>query len=228
MFSIKEILHLFFPELCLACNTLLSTNEEKICTTCRHNIPFSHYHLNKNNPVYSKFYGKIPLTFATSIFLYHKNGVVQELIHKLKYKSQQEIGVIIAHWYEEIFIEISNMYAFDYLVPVPLHPKKHKSRGYNQLTSFGNTLSKISSIPFREDILLRKQFSVSQTKKNLQERSKISEDIFIVSDTFNENGIHILLIDDVITTGATLEMCCKSLLTIPNITISILCMAQTH
>ena len=224
----KYLLNLFFPKSCAGCNSILLSNEYVICTECRHDIPLTNHHKNKNNEAFSKFYGRIPLEFASAFFYFHKKGIVQEMIHKLKYKGHQEIGSAIGYWYAEELkncVEISDV---DYIIPVPLHEKRLKERGYNQVTTFGESLSESLSIKYDDSILVRNVYSKTQTTKSILGRSTVVDSIFGVKFDENQHNKHFLLIDDVITTGSTLEACSRELLKIPGAKISIVCIAMTQ
>jgi ComF family protein len=225
---LKHIINLFFPAVCAGCNSLLSSNEKVICTLCRHNIPLTNQHTNPNNEAYKKFYGRIPIEYASALVYFHKKGIAQEIIHKLKYKGHEEIGTVLGHWYAQDLKEIGLLKTIDVIIPVPLHKKKYKERGYNQVTTFGKALSNELNVLYDESILIRKVYSKTQSKKTLLGRSEGIETIFDVSFTKKDHGKHFLLIDDVITTGATLEACCRALLKIPDSKISIVCMAMAQ
>ena len=225
---VQSIINLFFPKACAGCNSFLLTNENVICTTCRHEIPLTNHHKTKNNEAVGKFYGRIPVVFASSLFYFHKKGIVQELVHKLKYKGHQEVGTVIGSWYAEELKNVEEIQTVDYIIPVPLHKKRLKTRGYNQVTSFGLELSKNLNIPFNETILERTIYSETQVRKNISDRSDVSESVFKVNSNQKLENKHFLLIDDVITTGATLESCGRELLKIPGAKLSIVCMAMTQ
>ena len=182
----------------------------------------------ENNEVFQKFYGRIPLEFGAALFYFHKKGIVQEMIHTLKYKGQQEISETIGHWYAEELKELEQLKSIDMIIPVPIHKKRLKERGYNQVEGFGKALSRAFNIPYNDQLLHRKIHTKTQTKKNLLGRTELSSNVFTVSFSENHHGNHFLLIDDVITTGATLETCYRALREIPNAKISIVCMAMAH
>ncbi len=226
MFS--HLINLFFPKSCAGCQAFLLSNEEVICTKCRDEIPLTNHHKHANNEVIQKFYGRIPLEFGAAFFYFHKKGIVQQLVHQLKYKGQEEISSMIGNWYAYELKEIPELKKINYIIPVPLHKKRLKKRGYNQVTGFGTALSKGLNIPFNEAVLYRKLYTETQTKKNLLGRIDVVDDVFEVNEPNNHIGKHFLLIDDVITTGSTLEACSRALLKIPQAKISILCMAMAH
>lgn len=224
----KHIINLFFPAVCAGCNSLLSSNEKVICTLCRHNIPLTNQHLNPDNEAFKKFYGRIPLEYASALLYFHKKGIAQEIIHKLKYKGHEEIGTVLGHWYAQDLKALTILQTADIIIPVPLHKRKYSERGYNQVTTFGKALSSDLNITYNDSILQRKVYSKTQSKKNLLGRTEGIESTFGVSFTEKDHGKHFLLIDDVITTGATLEACCRALLKIPDSKISIVCMAMAQ
>jgi ComF family protein len=154
--------------------------------------------------------------------------MVQEIIHNLKYKGHEEIGSFLGEWYASDLKNSSILNNADVIIPVPLHKKRLKERGYNQVTNFGLALSENFKIPMNDSILMRKVYSKTQSKKNLLGRTEGIETVFDVAFTEEDTNKHYLLIDDVLTTGATLEACSKALLKIPGVKISILCMAMAH
>ena len=224
----KSIINLFFPKVCSGCNSFLLTNENVICTHCRHDIPLTNHHLIADNDAFKKFYGRIPVLHASALFYFHKKGIVQQLIHNLKYKGHEEIGTILGEWYAEDLKTINLLHDIDQIIPVPLHRRKLKERGYNQVTAFGEALSSTLNLEYNNSILVRNIYSKTQSKKNLLGRTEGIETIFDVSFTDSDHNKHFLLIDDVITTGSTLEACSRALLKIPGARISIVCMAMAQ
>lgn len=224
----ESILNLFFPKTCTGCSSFLLSNENVICTNCRHNIPLTNHHLNPENEAFKKFYGRIPVLHASALFYFHKKGIVQQLVHNLKYRGHEEIGTIIGNWYVEDLKNIEIIKSVDEIIPVPLHRKKYKERGYNQVTTFGKTLASGLNLTYNDSLLIRNVYSKTQSKKNLLGRTEGIETLFDVSFTEKDHNKHFLIIDDVITTGATLEACASALLKIPGAQISIVCMAMAH
>ena len=224
----NDLLNLFFPKSCAGCHSILLRDEKVICTQCRHEIPLTNHHKIKENEVIQKFYGRIPLEYGSALFYFHKKGIVQEMIHKLKYKGQEEIGEIVGEWYSEELQKLEEIKSIDYIIPVPLHKKRLRERGYNQVESFGQSLSSKLKIPYDNQLLYRKLYTKTQTKKDLLGRADVISTVFDVSFSEDYHGKHFLLIDDVLTTGSTLEACSRAILKIPNAKISIVCMAMSH
>jgi ComF family protein len=222
----KSLIQLFFPASCASCKTILIANENVICTKCRHEMPLTQHHLNLENEAFKKFYGRIPVEHVSALLYFHKKGIVQELIHSLKYRGQEEIGAVLGEWYAEELKNHHLLQTVDAIIPVPLHPKKLRERGYNQVTEFGNALAKLLDIPVNNTILFRQVYSKTQSQKNRLGRTEGIDAVFDVSFSESDHNQHFLLIDDVITTGATLEVCAKALLKIPGAKISIVCMAM--
>jgi ComF family protein len=191
-------------------------------------MPLTNHHLNRENEAFKKFYGRIPVEYASALLYFHKRGIVQELIHNLKYKGQEEIGSVLGAWYAEDLKNLTILQSVDEIVPVPLHKRKLKERGYNQVANFGLVLSENLNIPFNGSLLIRNIYSKTQSRKSFLNRSDGIDAIFDTSFTEKDHNKHFLLIDDVITTGSTLEACSHALLKIPGAKISIVCMAMAH
>ncbi len=225
---IKNLINLLFPKLCQGCESLLRNNEPVICAACRHDLPITNHLTVKENETFKKFYGRLPVHHASSIVYFHKKGLVQELIHKLKYKGAQEIGTYFGQLYGFELNTLQSVEKFDTIIPVPLHPKKQRERGYNQVTSFGQALSESLGTPLNNSLLFRNRYSKTQTQKSLIGRTETTTDLFDVTFSEKDHNKHFLLIDDVITSGSTLEACGKALLKIPGAKVSILTIAFAH
>lgn len=222
-----NLLNLFFPEVCAGCDSVLLNGETVICTSCRHGLPLTNHLLTPENEAFQKFYGKIPVEFVATLCYFHKKGMVQEMIHKLKYKGQENIGAAMGTWLANDLKSLDIIREVDAIIPVPIHRRRLRERGYNQVHAFGEALSDTLGIPLVEDLLVRKVYSKSQTKKNRAGRSSNSQTVFDIDLRVPTAHKHFLLIDDVLTTGATLEACGRALLQIENARISIVCIAMT-
>jgi len=224
---IKDLLGLFYPKICLTCAKVLSKYEEILCFSCKSGLPLTNFSNFSNNETEKIFSGRVQVDSATSLLHYSKKGNVQKLIHQLKYKNQQNIGLLLGELLGDEIL-LSNRFAtVDCIIPVPLHPSKLKIRGYNQVTKFGRSLSHKLNVPFYEDILKVRAFVKTQTHKNRFDRQKSLEKNFELANEQILKNKHVLLIDDVVTTGATLEACCIQLSRSKNIKISIATMAIT-
>lgn len=225
---INALTDLLFPAVCEGCKSFLLGTENVICTHCRHAIPVTNHHSKLENEAFMKFYGKVPIEFASTLFYFHKKGMVQELIHNMKYRGKEEIGAAIGAWQAADLKDLPVIKTVDIIIPVPLHKKRLKQRGYNQVTAYGLALSAALNIKYDASLLKRTIYSKSQVNKNVFGRSTITENIFEASFNEADHNKHFLLVDDVLTTGATLEACSNALLKIPGAKISIVCMAMTQ
>jgi ComF family protein len=189
-------------------------------------LEFTNFDLSSSNPLLERLSAVVNIEKASALFLFHKEGVIQELIHQLKYQNQQDIGVLMAEFARNFYDKNSFQQNFDLIVPVPLHKKKQKQRGYNQMTKFGENLGNYFSIPYKENILIRFVYTESQTTKNIEDRRENVTNAFQILNPEAYIGKHFLLIDDVITTGATIESCAETILkNIPGAKVSVLAMA---
>jgi len=209
----------------MGCDNLLQTGEVVLCTKCRHQLPLTNHHLETENEAYKRIAGRFPIQKAMSMLVFEKQGIVQQIIHNLKYRGHQEIGTFLGDWYGEIIGNKLN--DINEIIPVPLHKKRLRNRGFNQVLTFCHSLSYWLKIPVNEKLLFRIKYSKSQTQKTFLLRTSVSKNVFEIKFSEKHFEKHFLLIDDVLTTGTTLEQCSKTLLKIPNSKISVLTMAIT-
>jgi len=222
---INDLLYLFYPHLCLACAKNAPPYDKYLCTQCEATLPLSHFHKQKENPFTDRFWGRVPLHTGTAMFLFTKRSRVAHLIHNFKYNGKKEIGTILGQRYGHMLKREAHFQGIECIVPVPLHWRKLRSRGFNQSQVFGDGLSESMKIPCFPNGLERLAHTDSQTKKSRMDRLKNMEGVFAPNKTKQLEGKHILLIDDVLTTGATLEICAQELLKVPGTTISMATMA---
>ena len=215
-----SILNLFYPRVCAACGETLLKDEETVCLKCRYTLPFTGYENHADNPLAQVFYGRVRFHAVTACFFFAKTGKVQHLIHELKYKNNPEAGVFLGQELGKTIKDAPLFQGIDYLIPVPLHPRREKQRGYNQSLLIAQGINEVTGIPIGDKYLIRAIYTTTQTKKSAEERHKNVKDIFEVRFPEELEGKHVLLIDDVLTTGATLESCAHQLENIPGITIS--------
>ena len=222
---LNDLFDLLFPDLCVVCGNNLLKNEQHICMICLHNIPKTNFHLLKDNSIEKRFWGKVPIFRSTAFFYFQKGSPFQKLLHCLKYKGNKEIGEVLGKYAAVDLLESPDFATVDIIIPVPLHPKKYKQRGYNQSEWIGNGISIILAKPQDTNSLVRVHENTTQTKKNVYERYENTDGIFNLSDKETLRGKHVLLVDDVLTTGSTLEACIKALLDIEGIRISVFALA---
>ena len=223
----KNLLNVFFPDSCLSCSTLLSAKEKKICLTCRADLPITNFHFLDDVALKNIFYGRLALNQATSLFYFHKHGKVQKLIHQLKYKQQEALGSLFGAWLGLELVASKKFETVDLVIGVPIHKKKLRKRGYNQVTLFGATIAKHLNVPYFENILVKKSDSITQVFKSRSARWKDKKGLFCLNPAYDIDNKHILLVDDVITTGATIERCADELLKARQVQISIATIAAT-
>lgn len=224
MFS--SFIDLIFPRICSACLEPLQRNEELICTHCRFDLPKTNLHLETENPLAYKFFGEVQLKHTLSYLKFVKGGKVQRLMHELKYKGNQEVGEMLGRWYGAELRESGFSDAFDLIIPVPLHQKRLTVRGYNQSDCFAKGLSESLNIEWRNDILIREIETSSQVNKSRLERYQNMDKVFTVKNSELLRNKKIVVVDDTLTTGATLESCVLSLQAFEIKDISILTLAM--
>lgn len=202
---------LFYPRLCLGCCRNLHRHESHLCWQCLHRLPRTLYHQQADNPLERLFWGRTQVKAATSFLFFTKNGLTQNLLHQLKYSGQKEVGVRLG---ELVGAEIKNEARFtdaNAIIPVPLHPKKLQQRGYNQSALLAYGMSNRMKVPVEEKWLQRQLHTDSQTRKGRYERWENVSEAFVCAAPQAVLGKTLLLVDDVLTTGATLEACAKPL-----------------
>jgi len=228
---LNDLVNLFYPFHCMLCEKPLIESEQHICLDCLCDLPKTNYHINKGNPARALFAGYQQVNEVTAFLFFEKEGATQKLIHSLKYYGNK----ILAEYVGRLAaLELKN-YGFyasiDSIIPIPLHPKKEKKRGYNQSELIAKGISSVYESKIDDKLLKRVTHTKSQTQnKSIYDRHINVEKIFEVTDIEKLYGKHILLVDDVITTGATSSSCIDALLSVPEIKISIfaLCIAREY
>jgi len=224
---INDINSILLPRVCFGCNTQLYRGEHLLCTVCRNDLPLTDYNFIEENAVDRIFYGRIPVKKASALLFFTKNGIVKNLLHHLKYKNQKEIGAFLGDIYGDILKKQSALDPIDVIVPVPLHYKKLKMRGYNQVDQFGKQLAFHLNVPFLKDALVKTANTRTLTKKNRISRWKSSSrELYTVENNNLLKNKKVLLIDDVITTGATIEACGAALLKVEGVELYVATMAM--
>ena len=204
---LSDFLNLFYPSLCKACGKPLLKNEQVICTHCHYHLPHTGYHTSPDNPVYKLFWGRTNILFAAAFLHFRKGGRVQQLLHQLKYNNCPEIGERLGQLYAFQLERQSCFAPIDVIIPVPLHKNKEKLRGYNQSELFASGLATGLGREVNTVSLLRETATETQTKKSRFARYLNTKEVFAVHEPGKIAGKHVLLVDDVVTTGSTLEAC---------------------
>ncbi|WP_317194411.1 ComF family protein [Allomuricauda sp. CAU 1633] len=217
--------NILLPQVCFGCNAQLFRGEHILCAVCRHEMPLTDHNFLEENAVDRIFYGRIPIKKGASFVFFSKNGMVKNLLHWLKYKNQEQIGGFFGDWCGALLKQNGSLKKVDIVVPVPLHRKKLKKRGYNQVALFAQKIAASIGAEYQDDLLIKTINTKTQTKKDRQLRWENSKEAFQLNSKIKTSFKHVLLVDDVITTGATIESCTKVLLQLKNVRVSVLSMA---
>ena len=225
----NSLLHLVFPQVCAGCGSDLVGENNKLCLQCHEDLPNTSFHLHGNNPIEKLFWGRLPVTYATAQYYFTKQSLVQHLMHRFKYRGDKELGLFLGRLIGYQLNETNRFKEVDVLVPLPLYASKERMRGYNQATLLCEGIAELLQKPVLKNAVVRTMYTDSQTKKSRVERWQNMDGRFHLVDEISVKGKHILLVDDVITTGATLEACGQEVLKGENVKLSIatLCFSST-
>jgi len=224
----NNVLSLFYPRLCVGCGNALQQREQHLCLYCMMHLPETNFHKQKDNPLVNIFAGRVRVREVTSWLYYKKGNTVQQILHALKYKGKKELGAFLGENYGKIIIQEPRFQTVDFIIPIPLHPKKQRKRGYNQSEWIAKGLSAGMGKPYRTDVLRRAQFTDTQTRKSRFNRWENVKEVFEATPNESVYGKHLLVCDDVLTTGATMEAAISKLLTIPGVTVSVVTLATAQ
>jgi ComF family protein len=231
MIRVKTILndfaHLFFPHICAGCGTDILNQESQLCLRCIDQLPVTNFHLHSGNPVEKNFWGRIPVTHATAYCHFTGESLIQHLLHQLKYKGNKELGYFLGRMMGNTLRLSNHFNEVDALIPLPLFAAREKKRGYNQAGILCDGMAQVMRLPVIKDAVIRLSATETQTHKNRVERWQNMEGRFQLATSSAISDKHLLLIDDVVTTGATLEACGQELLQAKNIRLSIATLAYT-
>jgi len=224
---ISPLIRLFFPHYCVVCEGRLREEEEVLCAECWQRFPRTNFQMLKDNPVERLFWGKFTLGRATAFCYYWQEDDYSRIVRLLKYDGRPDVGISMGKkmaaelWLSGFFEGI------DMLIPIPLHEKRQKERGYNQSEEFARGIAELTEIPVATDVVERLSFGISQTKLNHWERRENVENVFHLINGESISNRHVLLVDDIMTTGSTIISCGSELLKAGNVKISILTIGYT-
>lgn len=222
---VNAFLELFYPRLCVVCGQKLISGENSVCLKCLLHLPRSNFHNEPDNPMEQLFYGRVRIERAAAFFEFRKGSQYQQILHQLKYKGKKELGDLMGNLFGADLAGSDFIGEIDLICPVPLHPKKERKRGYNQSFHLAKGLSGVLNIPVDAQTLRRKIHTATQTKRSRYERWENVEGIFEVTNPALFEGKHLLLVDDVVTTGSTLEACVQSILSCCSAKVSLAALA---
>src|SRR6266508_4528385 len=225
MIGLKEIkisfFHILFPHICNGCGSDILNEESMLCMRCISEMPETNFQNHANNPVEKIFWGRLPLASATAQYYFTKESLIQRLMHQLKYKGNRELGKQLGRLMGNDLQQTHRFNKIDALIPLPLFPAKEKRRGYNQATILCEGIAEAMNVQVLRDVIIRIQHTETQTKKGRMERWQNMEGKFELISSEKIQNKHVLLVDDVVTTGATLEACGQELIKAANIKLSI-------
>lgn len=222
---IYSLFRLFVPRRCAVCDSCLDDGEEAWCLRCDIDLPRTGYHLREDNPMERALWGKMPLGRASAYFYYRRKGDYARLLHLLKYHGRKDLGETIGRKMAAELALSGFFRGIDLLLPVPLHPNKQRRRGYNQSEYIARGISQVTGLPIDISSLVRNKDTESQTRKTAAQRQDNVAGIFSLRSSASLAGKHILLIDDVFTTGATVTACADALQAVEGLTVSVLTLA---
>lgn len=224
---LTDLIDLFFPESCMNCGTSVQMKGRFLCLDCLAVLPLTGFSFYRENPAEKTFIGRVPIQAATSLLFFDKKGMVQKILHQLKYQGKPEIGILFGRWIAADLKFNNRFQTLNTVIPVPMHPRKQRKRGYNQVYLFAQALAKELDLEFLPDNLVKVSYGKTQTKKNRIERLLDKSVDYKIKDHASLIGKHILLVDDIITSGATMEACSFTLLRVQGVQVSLASIAFT-
>lgn len=223
-----EFVSLFYPRVCISCTSALNSSEDHLCLTCIIQLPRTNYHLDQYNKLYKRFRLTTKIQYALALMKYHRKGVAQKILKEIKYKSNQDLARHLGQLYGQELAMNGFMGKFDMIVPIPLHPNKMRRRGYNQSAILAEGMANALAIDYQPNALLRRVDTDTQTKKGKADRWMNTLQIFDLDNKLIIEGKNVLVIDDVITTGATVESAIEVIRQGNPASVSVCCLATGH
>ncbi|MDD3079863.1 MAG: phosphoribosyltransferase family protein [Paludibacter sp.] len=222
---LSDFIGLFYPDVCIICGNTLNSSEQHLCLECLNRMPRTGYHKIKNNLLEKRFWGKADIFRGTALFHFQKGSPFQKMLHELKYKGNQELGEYLGRLAAVEIITVPDFQNIDFIVPIPLHPNKYAKRGYNQSECIAKGISAILNKPVESTNLIRVVETATQTRKNVFERYENVSEIFKINEIKLFQNKHLLVVDDVLTTGSTIESAVSTLKKCEQVKISVLTLA---
>jgi len=223
---VDGLVHLVYPDLCLSCEKEVRIDDDAFCLSCLCKMPFTNFEKENSNEFTKHFLGRVDIKSGSALFHLVHGSTIEQMLHRLKYQNRPDIGIALGRFYGKVLKNQILFKSIDGIIPIPLHPKKKKIRGYNQSEQFAIGLSEILQIPVFNQAIKRVVFTKTQTKMNRVGRIKNTENAFSLLDAKALTGKQILLVDDVLTTGSTMEACANKINHLKNIKISMLTIAM--
>jgi ComF family protein len=223
----QDFIQLLYPRLCVVCNETLGRQERFICMHCMIRLPYTHYWREKDNPAAQLFWGKVQVEWVIPFLHFTKSGMVQKMIHQIKYRNSPELAEYLGMLFGNI-LKDTDLSQADVITAVPIHPQRLKQRGYNQSEKIAMGIGRVMGLPVESRIVERRMWEDSQTHKGRYERWENVQDAFVLVNPAAVAGRHIILVDDVLTTGATLEACASSIAAADNVKLSIVTLAKAQ
>lgn len=225
--AFSDLLHVFFPHNCSGCGSDVVQDGQLICLHCLSQLPSTNFFDQPGNPVEETFYGRLPVRNAASAFFFTKESLIQHLIFQLKYRGNKDIGIYLGKMLGRLLLKSERFNDLDALIPLPLNPRREKKRGYNQATQICRGIAEVFDRPVIENVVIRKIYTETQTHKGRISRWENMDGVFAFKEPWQLQGKHLLLVDDIVTTGATIEACGAEILKIPSTTLSVATLAYT-
>lgn len=226
--GVRNIINLFYPHLCVGCGSDLYSASSLLCYKCLNRLPVTNFHIYPENLVEKIFWGRLPIHAVTSLCYFTKDSLVQQILHQLKYKGNKELGVVMGKIMGEMLLESQRFNSVNVVVPLPLHPRKERMRGFNQARMLAEGICAVTGWPLIQSALIRRSYTETQTHRNRISRWENMKEKFecVAPELLHDQ--HVLLVDDVITTGATLESCGTEILKTAGTRLSIATMAYAN
>lgn len=225
MIQSSPLFHLFYPHLCMGCGNDILDRESFLCFTCFQNLPHTNFAAFEGNPVEKIFFGRIPVEAAMCEFYFSKHSSIQNLIHEFKYKGNRQVAKFLGNLIGKSLTASTRFEGITAIVPLPLYREREKKRGYNQAELLSDGIAEVYNAPVMSRSVIRIKNTESQTQKKRVQRWENVVGGFAVVDESMLSGKHVLLVDDVITTGATMEACAQAILQVPRVKVSIALLA---